>query len=134
MNLRMQRVIGGPLEREDLAPGAWLWSAPAGAALIVGGAAAGEAEIAGSAAPRAASVDWLEEGALVTLMTEAGAVPLRMRFAITHEPLARLYETLPLVTLDSKARRFWRRVFLLVRIPGGRRLLKLLARRGGVPG
>jgi hypothetical protein len=134
MNFRMQRVIGGPLERKNLGPGAWLWSAAGGAQLMVGGGAAAEAETAGSAAPRGASVDWLEEGVLVTLITEAGAVPLRMRFAVTHEPLARLYETLPLVTLDAKARRFWRRVFLLVRIPGGRRLLKLLARRRGVPG
>jgi hypothetical protein len=36
---------------------------------------------------------------------------------------------LPLVSFDDKARRFWRRVFRLVRIPGGRHLLGVLARR-----
>ena len=49
--------------------------------------------------------------------------------AIVHEPLARLYEALPLAELDAKARRFWRRVFRLVRIPGGRYLLLAMARR-----
>ena len=48
--------------------------------------------------------------------------------AIVHEPLGHLYESLPLVKFDAKARRFWRRVFRLVRIPGGRYLLKFLAR------
>jgi hypothetical protein len=127
MSVRMQRVLRGPLERRELAYGAWLWSAPGGGGLIVRGAA--PAEIVGSGTPRAASVDWLEDGALVTLVTEAGPLPLRTRLAVTHEPLERLYEKLPLATLDARARRFWRRVFLLVRIPGGRRLLKLLARR-----
>jgi hypothetical protein len=33
-----------------------------------------------------------------------------------------------LADFDARARRFWRRVFVLVRIPGGRRLLGMLAR------
>ena len=40
-----------------------------------------------------------------------------------------LTEPDPLAGLDEKARRFWRRVFRLVRIPGGRHLLGVLARR-----
>jgi len=126
MNARMQRVLGGPLEGRELVSGVWLWSAPGGGGLMVRGAA--PAEIAGSGTPRAATVDWLEGGALVTLITEMGPLPLRTRLAVTHEPLERLYERLPLATLDARARRFWRRVFVLVRIPGGRNLLKLLAR------
>jgi hypothetical protein len=84
-----------------------------------------------SATPRAISVDWLKDGALVTLISDAGPHLLRARFAVAHEPLARLYEKLPLMSFDSPARRFWRRVFFLVRIPGGRRLLGLVARRAG---
>ena len=68
---------------------------------------------------------------LVTLITDAGPHLLRARVAVAHEPLARLYDTLPLMSFDSQARRFWRRVFFLVRIPGGRRLLGLVARRAG---
>jgi len=134
MKVRKQRVIGGPLEREELAPGAWRFRAADGTELIVSGAAPAAAEIAACAAVRAARLDWLADGALVTLITDAGPLPVHARAAIIHEPAAGLYETLPLVTLDARARRFWRRVFLLVRIPGGRRLLKLLARRARVPG
>jgi hypothetical protein len=43
-----------------------------------------------------------------------------------HEPLQDLYEGLPLASIDADARRFWRRVFRLVRLPGGRYLLRLL--------
>ncbi len=44
-----------------------------------------------------------------------------------------LYDSLPLVKFDADARRFWRRVFGLVRIPGGRYLLKFLSALGGKP-
>jgi hypothetical protein len=47
--------------------------------------------------------------------------------AIVHEPARNLYAALPLAEFDGRARRFWRRVFLLVRIPGGRSLLGILA-------
>jgi len=131
LNMRMQRIMRGPLEQRELAPGAWAWAAPGGDELLIRGADPGAAELLRSAVPSAVSVDWLKDGALVTLITDSGPWPLRARVAVTHEPLARLYETLPLARLEPKARRFWRRVFLLVRIPGGRRLLKLLARRAG---
>jgi hypothetical protein len=54
---------------------------------------------------------------------------VKARSAIVHEPLAHLYDAFPLAGLDAKARRFWRRVFRLVRIPGGRYLLGVLAHR-----
>jgi hypothetical protein len=54
---------------------------------------------------------------------------IRTQTVIVHEPLANLYAALPLATLDANARRFWRRVFTLVRIPGGRHLLGILGRR-----
>jgi hypothetical protein len=129
MTVRMQRVIGGPFERREIVPGAWQLRSVNGALVLVRGAASAELDVATQDAPRAASVDWLPEGALVTLITNAGPIPLRARAVVTHEPLTRLYEALPLVTLDGRARRFWWRVFWLVRLPGGRRLLKFLARR-----
>ena len=127
----MQRLIRGPLERRELSPGTWHWSAPGGGELIIRGAEPGAAEVLRSAAPRAVSVEWLKDGALVTLITDAGPRLLRARVAVAHEPLAHLYETLPLLSFEPQARRFWRRVFFLVRIPGGRRLLGLVARRAG---
>jgi hypothetical protein len=44
--------------------------------------------------------------------------------------LPKLYEALPLARFDAKARRFWGRVFWLVRMPGGRSLLKYFAGGG----
>jgi hypothetical protein len=54
---------------------------------------------------------------------------IRAQSVIVHEPLPDLYRDLPLAVLDENARRFWRRVFTLVRIPGGRYLLGAVARR-----
>ena len=101
MNTRMQRLIRGPLERRELSHGTWQWSAPGGGEVLVRGAEPGAAEVLRSAAPRAISVDWLKDGALVTLITDAGPRLLRARVAVAHEPLARLYETLPLMSFDA---------------------------------
>jgi hypothetical protein len=54
---------------------------------------------------------------------------VRMQSVIVHEPLAQLYESLPLSDFDDNARRFWRRVFRVARVPGGRYLLRFLAQR-----
>jgi hypothetical protein len=69
------------------------------------------------------------EAVVVTMTSAERTRAVKTRSAIVHEPLGRLYEALPLVEFDAKARRFWHRVFRLVRIPGGRHLLGLLARR-----
>ena len=64
-------------------------------------------------------------------MSDERVASVEAASAIVHEPLEHLYERLPLVSIDADARRFWRRVFRLVRIPGGRYLLKVLRARGG---
>jgi hypothetical protein len=78
---------------------------------------------------RGVSIEWLADAVQLALTSAQHSVAATAQSAIVHEPLPRLYEILPLVTLDAKARRFWRRVFRLVRIPGGRYLLGALARR-----
>jgi hypothetical protein len=82
-------------------------------------------------APQVADIDIEWQAAAVALtMTSAGRRrSIETHGAIVHQPLARLYEALPLAAFDAKARRFWRRVFGLVRIPGGRYLLLAMARR-----
>jgi hypothetical protein len=76
-------------------------------------------------------IEWHEEKVLLTFMSEERVASVEAVSAIVHEPLERLYERLPMVSIDANARRFWRRVFGLVRIPGGRYLLKVLARSRG---
>jgi hypothetical protein len=45
-----------------------------------------------------------------------------------QEPDQGLYDALPLARFTPDARRFWQRIFWLVRLPGGRTLLGLVAR------
>jgi hypothetical protein len=75
------------------------------------------------------SIEWRPDAAVLRVTSEGRQLTLKMRSALVHEPLAQLYQALPLAGFDAKARRFWRRVFRLVRVPGGRFLLGILARR-----
>jgi hypothetical protein len=72
-------------------------------------------------------VEWQEHRVLLTTVSAGAATMLEARSVIVHESLPKLYAALPLADFDARARRFWRRVFLLVRVPGGRRLLGMLA-------
>jgi hypothetical protein len=76
-------------------------------------------------------IEWHDEKVLLTFMSGERVASVEAVSGIVHEPLERLYERLPMVSIDADARRFWRRVFRLVRIPGGRYLLKVLARSRG---
>jgi hypothetical protein len=80
------------------------------------------------------TVVWRADGR-VALGLRAGetAVATDASSALLHEPRAELYESLPLPAYTPERARFWRRVFRLVRIPGGRLLLGWLARRSRRP-
>ena len=93
-----------------------------------------DVETAAAATLRCASVcglgvEWRGEGVLLHLTAGGQARAFQAGSAIIHEPLARLYAALPLAAFDATAQRFWRRIFFLARIPGGRALLRLLAPR-----
>jgi hypothetical protein len=75
------------------------------------------------------NIDWDGDAAVLTIESPGDGRRCRARSAFIHEPLPNLYDALPLARFDARARRFWRWVFLLVRLPGGRRLLGMLARR-----
>ena len=81
------------------------------------------------ATPSAVTVAWSDAGAIITLNSSGARTQFRSRTATVHEPRPQLYQGLPLVVLDDAARRFWRRVFLIARLPGGRRLLRWIAQR-----
>jgi hypothetical protein len=131
MKPNMRRNFPGTFATQELAPGAWRLSRsePLPIDVFVRGADFRAAETLRPAAVRDVDVEW-RGGAVVLTVTSAGRRhSMSVQSAILHEPLGHLYETLPLVSLDAKARRFWRMVFRLVRIPGGRLLLGILARR-----
>ena len=131
MSKNVERTITASLTARELAAGVWqLSSGAAGRVDIIlrGTDSEARAALEGISASKAV-LAWQRNGALVTLTAAGGMRQIRARTVIVHEPRAQLYDGLPLVRLDDAARRFWRRVFWLVRIPGGRRLLGLVARR-----
>ncbi len=127
----MERTMTGNFRGVDLGAGAWRLTTgvPGGGEIYLGGTDPAAASVLSAASPSVVTISWDEDGARVTLKGAGAIRTVKARTAILHEPLARLYEGLPLVSLDERARRFWRRVFWLVRIPGGRRLLRMIARR-----
>jgi hypothetical protein len=74
-------------------------------------------------------IEWRADSVWLRFISEGRPIAVQAQGAIVHEPLPRLYAALPLARLEEPGRRFWRRVFRLVRIPGGRYLLGFLARR-----
>jgi hypothetical protein len=135
MNTRIERSVRGEFSARDLGSGAWRLTSnePGGAEIHLLGVDPESARFLVGASAARVALRWEESGVVVTLVTAGGARQLKPRAATVHEALPRLYESLPLERLDDRARRFWRRVFLLVRLPGGRRLLGLMARRAGTP-
>ena len=74
-------------------------------------------------------IDWLQSSVEVALWQGSTAHRILVRTAFAHEPKPALYAALPLERFTARAQSFWRRVFLLVKLPGGRALLGLIARR-----
>jgi hypothetical protein len=129
MKMKTRRSVNGPFMARDLGSGVWRLSTdtPGGPEIHLVGVQAEGVETPSRAAE--VEIDWRPDGVLVTLTSAGTDRRLRARHAVIHEPLARLYERLPLERFDEAARRFWTRIFRLVRIPGGPQLLRLIARR-----
>jgi len=131
MNPKMRRNLPGTFHARDLGGGTWCLSR--GAVLpmdvFLRGAAPSAADVFRASGVGDIDIEWREGSATLTVTSDARRQSITVQSAIVHEPLPQLYEGLPLASFDEKARRFWRGVFRLVRIPGGRALLGFLARR-----
>ena len=128
MAKEMRRNFSGAMSARPANDGTWRIGRDdaSGMQIIVIGADTGSVLACGTTL-HALEIEW--HGQRVTLMVTAGPVAqVEARSAIVHEPIPGLHAALPLADFDARARRFWRRVFVLVRIPGGRRLLGMLAR------
>ena len=130
MSPKMRRNFSGAFTSHDRGGGAWqlMRSAPHETTVYVHDAQRDAAKIFGSSRISDLGIEWRGEKALLTFMSGGKAASVAAESAIVHEPLGDLYAGLPLAGVDADARRFWRRVFALVRLPGGRFLLKLLTR------
>jgi hypothetical protein len=127
----LQRSLSGEFHVEVLGPDTW-WvtnQRPPGQCLLLRRVEASDPLQAPGVAQRI-SVTWNGSAPVAVAFTRdeqtmtvvAGAVFL-------NEPAAAVYAGLPLPAFTSTMRRFWRRVFRLVRIPGGRWALGWLSRR-----
>ena len=130
MSSRLRRNFSGAFLPQDLGAGTWQLSraAPHEINVFLRGAEQGAQRFFGIGLLADLGIEWHAEKVLLTFMSGEKVASVAATSAIVHEPLEHLYERLPLVSIDADARRFWRRVFRLVRFPGGRYLLKAFAR------
>jgi hypothetical protein len=131
MDTRIERTLTGAFRATHLGADSWqltTGATPSAEIYLCGVDRDAFAVIDGST-PSAVTVAWSAAGAAVTLVSPRASTQFRSRTATIHEPRPQLYQGLPLVVLDAAARRFWRRVFFIARIPGGRRLLSWIAQR-----
>ena len=131
MKTRIERTLMGAFRATHLGADSWrLATDMAGSAEIYLSGVDRDAFATLAGAPlNAVILVWTDSGALITLISAGASGQFNARTATIHEPRPLLYERLPLVVLDPAARRFWRRVFLIARVPGGRRLLRWIAQR-----
>lgn len=138
----MRQTLSGPLLALDLGGGRWRLTnsrEPADELFL-----SGVRELSGAREPHAVlavaaslaqcselEIEWAADGAGVLLTLRCGSQTFTFgaSTALLHQPRQRLYDTLPLPGYTPDAQRFWRRVFRLVRLPGGRFFLTWLARR-----
>jgi hypothetical protein len=131
MSANMRRNLAGPFVARDMGRDSWRLTRSAAPALelFVQGAAHGFAEALSARPVTQIEVQWQSDACVLTLSYASGQRCIKAMSVILHEPKPALYEALPLARFDAPARRFWRKVFLLASIPGGRFLLSMLARR-----
>jgi hypothetical protein len=130
MAAKMRRNFSGEFAARDLGYGTWRLAQSNGVEIFLRGVDAVEAPAFAAPHLTDLGIEWRDHLALVTLKSNGAVSSAAVAGAWAHEPLPNLYDALPLAQFDAKARRFWRRVFWVVRMPGGRRLLKYFARTG----
>jgi hypothetical protein len=131
MNPNMRCHLPGKFAAQDLEDGTWRLSRgdPAPAEVLLRGADSRAAEVLASPDLGDIDIEWQDAKAELWATSSGRRKNIGAQSAIVHEPMERLYDGLPLARTSPKSRRFWRRVFCLVRIPGGRFLLAAMARR-----
>jgi len=135
MNPKMRSHFDGEFAAADLGKHVWRLtrSTPRRIDVIVQGTRQGAAQpnvarAFGVAAVTNLAIEWHSDMALLSFLSGDRVETVEAANIIVHEPLDHLYDGLALAKFDQKAKTFWSRVFRLVRFPGGRWLLRFLAR------
>jgi hypothetical protein len=126
----VKHTVFGPFVARELGNGFWQLTAgaPAASEIYVQITGPGAADALKDMSVSRLDLEW-RDGVTLALTGTNGIGYLKAKTAIVHEPKDRLYDSLPLAGFDLKAKRFWRRAFILMRFPGGRLLLGIIARR-----
>jgi hypothetical protein len=127
----IRQSLPGPFSAKKLNPGLWQLTAEAsdGARVYLHGATPEASKLLEDVRIAALEFEWRTDGVMVRVAGGDGVRHFKSESAFIHTPAARLYESLPLASFDARAQRFWKRVFRLIRIPGGRLVLGAIARR-----
>lgn len=127
----MRYTLRGPFTAREQGGGLWqvIARAPSHVEVYLRIAAPTAGRILNAAGANRLDLLWRDVGVSVTVTGGGGEGNLIAESAVVHEAKAALYQQLPLAAFDRKAARFWGRVFTLLRFPGGRYLLRFVARR-----
>jgi hypothetical protein len=127
---KLRRNLPGPFVARNLGAGSWRLDRgnPVPIEVILRGAHPEAQEALAALEVAYLDIEWHADTVVLTMTSDGRKRAINARSALVHEPLAHLYDALPLAAVDEKMRGFWRRVFRLIRIPGGRYLLGVLAR------
>ena len=130
MYVKMRRNFSGVFSATDRGNGSWRLESLGEheISIFLENAAPGAADVFSAGTIQGLDIEWHADSAQLTFAAGGRPATVKTAGVIVHEPLRSLYDSLPLARIDADARRFWRRVFRLVRIPGGRYLLRLLTR------
>jgi hypothetical protein len=126
-----RQSLAGPFSATELNSGVWQLAAevPDGARVYLHGAGPEASKFLAGMRITALEFEWRTEDVMVRVTAADGIRHFKSASVFIHAPAARLYDSLPLASFDADAQRFWKRVFRLIRIPGGRLLLGAIARR-----
>jgi hypothetical protein len=127
----MRRNLPGPFVARNIGVGSWRLARghPKPIDVILRGAQPEAEEALSRFEAENLDIEWDATTVALTMTSAGRRHTVVARSALVHEPLTHLYDALPLADVDEKTKRFWRRVFRMIRIPGGRYLLGVLARR-----
>lgn len=131
MQSKLRRNFAGSFSAERVSESLWRLgqTEPAHIDIYLRGAESRAAWVFGRHRLYDVGIEWHDGRVLLTFSTNGRIESVSAASIFVHEPSPGVLRALPLADYDARARRFWSRVFLLVRMPGGPMLLRWLARR-----
>src|ERR1700689_5267502 len=111
MNKMMRRTLPGPFVARNLGQGSWRIARghPQPIDVILRGAPPQAEEALSALEAGDIDIEWQAEDVVLTMTSGGRTRSINARSALVHEPLAHLYDALPLAAVDEKMRSFWRR-------------------------